>query len=354
MTPSLRTLLTALIPLTATQAATPHPQITITNQVLRATVYLPDAGNAFYKGTRFDHAGMIGSLHFAGHNYFPQWFTRIDPEVHDFKYDGDAIVASPCTAATGPAEEFSTNGKPLGFDTAKAGQTFIKIGVGLLLRPDNRDYDPYRLYPIRNAGSWSVRTTSRSVECQQHLEDPSSGHAYQYRKTIYLAPGKTPRLILAHSLRNLGQHTLETDVYNHNFLYLDQLPPSPGTRISLPFEIKATPEPDAALAKTEGRSIKFQRTFSGEDRIFMQIQGFSQSAADYDVRIDHLQAGAGLRIRGDRPLSRMALWSIRAPISLEPFLHICIEPGEEYQWQIAYDLYTLDQPGSKPVKTPGN
>lgn len=75
----------------------------------------------------------------------------------------------------------------------------------------------------------------------------------------------------------------------------------------------------------------------------MQIQGFGPSAADYDIRIEHPTAGAGLRIRGDRPLSHMALWSIRAPISLEPFLQMRVDPGQEYQWQIAYDLYTLPQ-----------
>ncbi|MFM1941045.1 MAG: hypothetical protein RI897_27 [Verrucomicrobiota bacterium] len=353
MNPALPTLLTILLSVMSVRAATP-PQIVITNEVLRATVYLPAKENAFYPGTRFDHAGMIGSLQFAGHDFFPQWFDRIDPAVHDFTYDGNAIAASPCTAATGPAEEFSTNGKPLGFDTAKPGDTFIKIGVGLLTRPDDRDYDPYRVYALRNAGRWNIRTTPRSVECQQQLEDPASGYAYDYRKTIYLAPGDTPRLILAHHLRNLGRQTLETDVYNHNFLFLDRLPPTPGTTITLPFNIQATPVPDPSLATIQGQSIHFQKTFSGEDRIFMRIEGFGTSAADYDIRIENPQAGAGLRIRGDRPLARMALWSIRAPISLEPFLHIRIDPGEEYQWQIAYDLYALKQPAPQTLRLPAN
>lgn len=353
MSPTLPALLTALLSAMPIRAAAP-PQIEITNQVVRAAVYLPAKENAFYQGTRFDHAGMIGSLQFAGHDFFPQWFDRIDPAVHDFAYDGNAIVASPCTAATGPAEEFSTNGKPLGFDTAQPGDTFIKIGVGLLTRPDNRDYDPYRVYALQDAGRWNIRSTPRSVECQQQLEDPASGYAYDYRKTIYLAPGDTPRLILAHHLRNLGRQPLETDVYNHNFLFLDHLPPSPGTTINLPFNVQATPAPDPSLATIQDQSIRFQKTFSGEDRIFMRIEGLSESIADYDIRIEHPQAGAGLRIRGDRPLARMALWSIRAPISLEPFLHIRIDPGEEYQWQITYDLYTLDERAPKTGKTPAN
>src|SRR6266699_196136 len=115
----------------------PAPEAEIADGPVRARVYLPDATTGFYRGTRFDWSGVIGSLEYAGHNYYPQWFQRSDPSVHDFIYDGADIVAGPCTAITGPAEEFVTNGKGLGFDQAKAGETFVKIGVGVLLKPDS-------------------------------------------------------------------------------------------------------------------------------------------------------------------------------------------------------------------------
>jgi hypothetical protein len=98
---------------------------------------------------------VIGSLKFAGHEFYPPWFQRTDPAVHDFVYAGADIVAGPCTAITGPSEEFVANGKALGFDDAKPGGTFIKIGVGVLRRPDDRPYDPYRLYPLADGGRWT-------------------------------------------------------------------------------------------------------------------------------------------------------------------------------------------------------
>ena len=101
-------------------AAAEFPQAEISNSLLRAKLYLPDASQGYYRGTRFDWSGVIGSLEYAGHNYYPQWFQRSDPKVHDFIYDGAEIVAGPCTAITGPAEEFATNGKGLGFDQTKA------------------------------------------------------------------------------------------------------------------------------------------------------------------------------------------------------------------------------------------
>ncbi|MCL5744448.1 MAG: hypothetical protein M1541_11075 [Acidobacteria bacterium] len=78
-------------------AASP-PEAEITNGVIRVRLYLPDAKTGFYRGTRFDWSGVIGDLEYAGHSYYPQWFQRSDPSVHDFIYDGDDIVAGPCTA----------------------------------------------------------------------------------------------------------------------------------------------------------------------------------------------------------------------------------------------------------------
>jgi len=44
---------------------------------------------------------------------------------------------------------------------------------------------------------------------------------------------------------------------------------------------------------------------------------------------------------GDRPLSRLALWSIRTVLALEPFLALNIEPGAEYTWEYTYRYYTI-------------
>src|SRR5579871_174774 len=105
------------------------PQAELTNGILKVQFYLPDAKNGFYRGTRFDWSGVIGNLEYKGHRYYGPWFTKTDPAVIDFVYKGTDIVAGPCSAVTGPAEEFSTDDKALGFDETKPGGTFIKIGV---------------------------------------------------------------------------------------------------------------------------------------------------------------------------------------------------------------------------------
>ena len=63
--------------------------------------------------------------------------------------------------------------------------------------------------------------------------------------------------------------------------------------------------------------------------------------------MEHAKAGAGYRVTGDRPLSRMALWSIRSNVSVEPFVRMDIPPGGEFTWSYTYEYYTLPRPERK-------
>ena len=320
------------------------PAADISNDAVRLRLYLPDASVGFYRGTRFDWSGVIGSAQYAGHDYFPQWFQRADAKVRDFEYDGGDIVASRCTAITGPSEEFVTDGAALGFKEAKPGGTFIKIGVGVLRKPDEAGYDMFRVYELVDGGKWSVDRRADAIEFRQELADPATGYGYDYRKTVSLAKGQ-PEFVLDHSLRNTGRRPIQSSVYNHNFLYLDRLPPGPGLSITLPFAIHASPSPDPSLAEVLGNQILFRKTLAGQDRVYFAIAGFGADAKDYDIRIESRQAGVGLRITGDRPLARAALWTIRAPLSVEPFIDMNIAPGAEFTWRIHYRFYTLPEHG---------
>ena len=325
-------------------SANSAPEAEIANGAVRVRLHLPDANTGFYRGTRFDWSGVIAGLEYAGHQYYPQWFQRSDPNVRDFVYDGTDIVAGPCTAITGPAEEFATNGKGLGFEEAAAGGTFIKIGVGVLRRPDDKDYDPFRLYPIQDGGRWTVTRRPDAIEFRHELADASTGYAYEYRKTVSVA-GDEPRMVLDHALRNSGRRVIRTSVYNHNFLYLDRQAPGPDVSLTLPFRIHTSQPPGGGLAEVRENRISFSRTFTGEDRVYLVIQGFGAQPKDYELRIENRSVGAGVRITGDRPLSRLALWAIRAPLSIEPFIEMSVEPGTEFAWRIEYEFFSIPKRG---------
>jgi hypothetical protein len=322
-----------LLVLPSLLAAAELPQAELTNGSLRVKLYLPDAANGFYRATRFDWSGMIYSLEYGGHQYYGRWFQGTDPKVHDFVYQGNQIVAGPCTAATGPAEEFTTDNKALGYDEAKPGGTFLKIGVGVLRRPDAGNYDHFRLYEIVDPGKWQSKTSRNSAEFTQQVNDADSGYGYEYHKTVRL-PGSGPEMAIEHSFRNTGHKAISSRVYNHNFLVLDGQPPGPDVTISVPFEIRSEQPPDSNLAEIRGKQVLYRKTLAGQDRVMTQMGGFG--AGDYDVRVVNTRTGAGVRITSDRPLASLMLWSIRAVLSAEPYLEFTVKPGETYTWKLTY------------------
>jgi hypothetical protein len=288
------------------------PEAEISNGLVRAKLYLPDARSGFYCGTRFDWSGVIYNLEYRGHNYFGPWFKTHDPGIRDieFKPDINGFAAGTPSASMGPVEEFSN---PIGYSEAAAGGTFIKVGVGILRKPDEPKYAWYTRYEIVDPGQWTVHTRPDAVEFLHEVKG-TSGYAYAYRKTVRLSKGK-PELVLEHSLKNTGKQRIETPVYAHNF-----------------------------FVKVRGKEIAFLRELEKDERAMVPVAGFRDDPKDYDIRVENSKTGAGVRITADRPLARMAVWAIRPTRCPEPFINLRVEPGSEFAWRISYEFYVMGRP----------
>jgi hypothetical protein len=317
--------------------AADYPQAEIANERISVKLYLPDSQSGFYRSTRFDWSGVIAGLQFEGNNYYGPWFTKFDPTVRDFSYKDNDIIVGAISAVTGPVEEFQ---KPVGYDTAKPGQTFLKVGVGVLRKPDNTAYGAFKHYDLIDPGKWTVEKGSNFAIFVQEVAIPGSGYGYAYTKTVRLTMGK-PEMVIEHSLRNLGRLPIRTNVYDHNFLVLDQAPTGPDFVITLPFEIKTARQPDAEFAEIRKNQIAYLKTLTNQDRVAFPIEGFSGDPKDYEIRIENRKLGAGMRITGDRPLASESLWSIRSVLAVEPFIDVVAKPGEEFTWKYTYTYYTV-------------
>lgn len=325
-------------------AAAEHPQAQITNGIVQAKLYLPDAANGFYRGTRFDWSGVISSLECNGHSYFGQWFTRYDPTIADVEYDPatKGYAAGPNSASLGPVEEFNgVDRMPLGYAAAVPGGTFIKIGVGVLRKPQEERYSQYSKYEIVDAGKWTVKAGGDRVEFVQEISHGDYG--YVYRKTVRLLAGK-PEMAVEHELKNTGRVPIETSVYNHNFFVIDKQPSGPDFTISFPFELRGTRAMEG-YAEVRGKRIQYLKPLRNDDRASTAIEGFSGSASDYDIRVENAKTGAGVRVRGDQPLSRVFFWTIGTVLSPEAFNHMRISPGEASAWTLTYEFYSLAAAG---------
>jgi hypothetical protein len=270
---------------------------------LHLSLHGPEDG--FYRGTRFDHGGIFDSVRLDGTEFCGRWFDRYDPFLHD--------------AVCGPAEEFSLISLPSGES--------LKIGVGLLdVGPEA--YDRFRLYPVVDAGEWTVEEHLGKVFFQHRL----NGY-YTYKKSVVLTGNQS--FCIDHVLE-VGQ-PLETEVYNHNFFTLGRLEIGPEREIDFPFVPDGHWRAVYDSVAFYGRGIRFNR--------FLK-EGESVYAGDI-----HQQAGPGMpyemtlregllavHISGSIPVTRTVLWANHRVACLEPYNTLSLRPGNPFRWQVNYRL----------------
>ena len=299
------------------------PQAVINNGIIRAKLYLPDEKSSYYQGVRFDRSGNMPELEYRGHSFLGQWFEKYDPKVHD--------------AIMGPVEDFC----PLEFKSKKPGETFLKIGVGMLMKPDNKVYTIRKLYDNVNPGKWSVENFSDHILFIHELNDKE--YSYLYEKDVILSKGK-PELILSHTLKNNGSKTIGTTVYDHNFFMIDKQPVGPGIEIIFPYEISGEglgigPE---KYALTGNRKITFPRNVEKDSIVYCSdLKGYGTDSKDYDISIENKITRAGVRITCDQPIVRLPFWSCPTTACPEPYIAIKAEPEQEMKWNIRYEFYTF-------------
>ncbi len=280
-----------------------NPEATISNGLINAHLYLPDGEKGYYQGTRFDWSGVISSLEYQGHSYFGKWFEKYDPKLND-------------------------------------------AGVGALKKIRERGYRYAYTYEIANPGKWTIKRRKDRIDFIHELKD-GSGYSYLYTKTVQLVKGK-PHLVLQHSLKNTGAKTIETSVYDHNFFVIDKEPAGPNIEISFPFDVKAEDRGVGSLkgfgtiANIKDRSIIYTRGLSKGEQVYSSgLQGYRSVPQDYDITLENIKTGAGVKITSDRVLEKLVYWSNPSTYCPEPYIKLVALPGKEVKWKYDYEFYTF-------------
>lgn len=296
------------------------PKVHISNGTIACDIYPPDKENGYYRGTRFDWAGVVPNLEYKGHTYFGKWFKKYGPTIHD--------------AIMGPVEAFD----PIGYDSAKPGEAFVKIGVGILKRPDATKYHFSKSYEILHHGLWDVKTKKDEVGFTHHLNEGE--YPYTYKKVVKL---KDNKLIIDHTLVNNGNNTIKTSVFNHNFFVIDAQNVGPDFSIKFPFAIEGDKTRLGDFAEVvNGNEIIFLKELREKDHpMIVKLSGFGSSNKDYDITVENKNTKAGVRITCDRPLSNVVFWSAIKTLSPEPYIDINVKSAESFSWTITYEFYTF-------------
>lgn len=308
-------------------------RVQISNGLITAQVY-PPGENEAYRGTRFDHAGVAFHVTYKGQDFSTYWFERFVTDPRDTKSYPNGTVP-PCCSVSGPVEEFGA----VGFEEAGMGGRFLKPGIGIFTR-DNDDPLKFPTLPALNDGTRTFKATKTSATFTQDITDVS-GYGYHYVKTVRLVPGK-PQLVIEHAMTNTGSKPIETTVFCHNFLTLET--GNEHTTLTAPFAMRSDKPFAPGTAVIEGKILHYQAPIKPGETVMRLLNGFGPSASDYDFTVANTATGFGQRIRGDRPIVKINMWSIPATYSIEPYIAVSIKPGETQHWSYTYDYFG---PGDK-------
>ena len=327
-----------------------YPNITLTtpSTSLSATLFTPDAARGYYRSTRFDHGSMLGELLYDGHTLFPSTYWR---RPHDplWPESGVGLAAewgcgedgARCGAGWGAYPAGASNGV-LGYESAKAGEPFLKIGVGALVKGScagcdaQNNSDLYRFNsPYRFHGAppeWRMVRAGGDVVLTHEAALPLGNYAYRLTRT-YRAAGSS--VVIETVLENLGVHRITTPYYSHNFLSLDATPLGERS-VALGLDVAVANFSDAPWAAPIGDY--FRRAAAHTLRTYREVPAGAKLKAVFR-QPEHGSRGGwtasydggpaiAATLDGPRPLWAYNLYCERETLSAEPIQLVDIGPGE--------------------------
>lgn len=270
----------------------------------------------YYKGSRFDWNGFITQVTLDGNNTF------CIPE---------SLIKGQGSGGCGLCGEFGID-RPIGYEDLGENEYFPKIGVGVVLKPDNLKYNFFRNYQFKPFKS-KVTKLSNCVEFYVEPED-CNGYSVLYKKKISLNDN---RVKIEHFLENVGTKRIHTTEYSHNFISIDG--DTTGSHYNL-----IVPNLDSVDRLPEVMEYHEDGFFSWKDDDFQKdfyciLKGNSNQNG-YSWDLYNSVRGVGIKEYDDFKPIKFALWGMKHVISPEIFIEIRLEPKETLRWTRCFEFYT--------------
>jgi hypothetical protein len=206
----------------------------------------PPYNSIYYVSSRFEHGSMIGNIQTkrsGGHTLYPAGSWRT-PHNAQWPESGVGLAAefgvgddgALCLFRCGWNEATEVVNGVLGYEDSLAGEPFLKIGVGKLIKgscPDCDSSDDYRFNsPYQFAARPVWKLSKLTKDSHDHVSAVSLQHeerlrTYGYRLTKDLQVDGD-RLLVTTNLTNLGTLPFSTVWYSQNIFTCDGVAVGPG------------------------------------------------------------------------------------------------------------------------------
>ncbi len=220
----------------------------------------------------------------------------------------------------------------LGYERAKGGGRFAKVGVGTLRRDSAGEYDFTRKYPVLSLAEVELEELSVSCLCvRQELKlDERFGYRWEKRYELESNDG----LAIYYRLSNLGTEPCTFEQYNHNFLRIGEDPIDESYRVELGFPFPRSPEGNGYWS-AEGQELRLVKSAPqrGGARWGGELEGASAEGNRLSVSSSR---GGKMQIEGDFCPARFFLWALRSTICPEVFWRNEVKPGQTRKTERRY------------------
>ena len=280
---------------------------------LAATLMVPDAGASAYDGPRYESGGVVMQLTLDGKHTF------LGKEGRGERLGGFGLI-----------EEMGIS-KAVGYEEAKEGEPFLKLGIGLVARGKRPEYFFFEALPVAERFRWEVTVAGRAATFVQ-AGKAFRGTAYRYEKRIALDP-EEPLLRIEHALTNTGEKAIETDQYCHNYFRFGDAPPGPDYLVEMEFPLECIMPLNPPMV-VEGKSVTFSEVLKGA--AYCRFKGQTPTAKAHAFRVRNKANGLEVEVGGDFPISYVAYYADALAASPEAFCAIAVKPGETFRWTRSY------------------
>ena len=297
------------------------PSINISNGKLKATILLPDTAKGYYRAARFDWSGFMAQVTYKKHTFFHEWRGYIG------KTDTFGIH-NPYNTGTGAgiAEEFR---KPLNYQEAKAGETFVKVGVGIQLKDKDSAYYFAKNYQIVDKGKWETTFGKGWIQFTQTITT-DYGYGYIYTKKITILPNSSIIKVI-HSLKNTGTKSIETTTYSHNFFRFDDNPADENYLLTYPSPINPK-DKFSTKANFGNNTFKLNEELKGA----APVQGAYNTNGVNEFELTNTKTKTAVHVKGDKPVIAPFLYVWRNAFCPEHMIAVTVPVGETTTWETEY------------------
>jgi hypothetical protein len=365
-----------------------YSNTTLKSPVMSVKVFMPTYGdfaneNDYYQGSRFEHGSMIGDIMLGDNRKvygLGLWRTPHNPAWPESGVGLASEFGCGDNGNTCIGKGDITNGV-LGYDTAKPGDPFLKIGVGALVKGSCADCigedaqvyqfnSPYKFY---RPPKWTVLPSPGLNEVSFVSEESLGDYGYRIQKTVRLDGNVlTVRTILS----NAGKKQFTTPWYSHHFFSGDDVPLGVGYGLDLGLSIFGLKSgtvvfKQPGLGSWSGDMNDYVDVLSAKDgSISMNVKkaipdGVRLKANFLDENTPTLTDGSftihapngvsvyeripELQTQSRNPfIYAYNVYIEKGTLSPEPMLLLYLQPGETTSWTQHLKFNAIDKNGSSP------